>query len=308
MVRWSRLGCLLLPLALATGEPTMERPASGVLDPADAVDHARTRRLAERVDRLAEQPGIALLIVFQRGEDKAERPAAEWLKLWQETSATPATQEATADTGAPATAPSEETVQPALPRAVLTVRLAPGQVDYAGEEGCEERWPAASREQALARHVSPPLTDHNLSGLVHGLLAICDELSGWAASVAAASQAPPAPPEPAPVEPPRPWLNGWWFVGLPLLFWALVLAVRQGPRPAVLALAPLALLYGGLYLLLAFQPAALLAAGVLAFAPLWIVTGEPPPRAAVGTGWQPGESGFGQTGFGAFGAGVWGNG
>jgi len=324
MARQAWLLWLLLPSSLALAEPTMDQPAAGVLDPAEAVDHARTRRLSERVEGLVKQPGLELLIVFQRGEEQDERTAADWLKLWQpaadEPEAEPPT-EAPGEAGSaedtatersqspPATAPLEEPRPAGLPRGVMVVRLAPGEIDFASSEGFDDKWPAGARERVLADQVKPSLTAHDMTGLLQGLLGICDQLSGRLDAAAGQAQA-DVPIAPARVAPPRPWLNGWLFVGLPVLVWMALLAWRHGGRPAVLAAAPMALLYGGLYFLLAFQPVALIAAGILALTPLWLLLDEPMarPAPAGAVTWWPGASGFGQTGFGGFGSGAWGSG
>ena len=307
---------LLLPLSAALAEPTIDQPAVGVLDPAEAVDHARTRRLAEKVERLTERPGIALLIVFERGDEGDEPKAAQaWLEAWQGVADPPAdadSAESRADEPAAETAaPAEDGESPAnegptpddLPKAVMSIRLASVDVDFAGSEGLDQRWPAAQREAAF-RELKPFLTDHNLSGLLQALVKMCELLAGVPqADDAVATTAEPAQ---VAVEPPRPWLNGWLFVGLPVLCWVVILAIRHGPLTGLALAVPLAMLYSGLYFLLAFRPGLLILAGVLAFLPLWLVLGPVAPRPVrQAGGWQPVGGGLSQTGFGAFGDGAW---
>jgi len=130
MRRWAWLTGLLLSCALALGAPTLDEPGAGVLDAAEAVDHTRSRLLSERIERLAERPGLALLVVFQRGEAE-ERDAAAWLAAWQPAAGEPIAAAAGPDrrAEAPAAAASE------LPRGVMVIRLAQSEIDLAAGDG-----------------------------------------------------------------------------------------------------------------------------------------------------------------------------
>lgn len=280
MSRWL-VGLLLAVMAVGAAPSTLFEV--GLRDDAALLPPGRDRVLSERMRQLARDAEIELLVVLEHN-GASVGDASAWLARWGE----------------------QHPDEPApVKRAVLHLDLRRPKTSLAVSPPLEPLLPEQTRAALINSVIAPAVASRNTGTLGEAIEDVIRRI-GRQAGVTVGPPPDPAgltaAPEPV-VAPPRPWLSPWLLVALPVGLFAVLVAGREGGAGTFGVALLLALLYGGLYLLLRFRPSWFVLLALAAAAPALLMLGSPPAPPRRRRRLVPVGGGFGVTALGGFGAG-----